>query len=48
MPERPNILFVTAEYICLRPGCYNDPNALTPILDSSAALILRAGAVLVR
>ena len=32
--QRPNILFITAEDICPNLGCYGDPNAVTPNLDS--------------
>jgi N-sulfoglucosamine sulfohydrolase len=35
--ERPNILFITAEDICPNLGCYGDPNATTPYLDSFAS-----------
>ena len=37
MPNRPNILFVTAEDICPNLGCYGDPNAITPNLDRFAS-----------
>jgi N-sulfoglucosamine sulfohydrolase len=36
-PERPNILWITAEDICPNLGCYGDPDAVTPNLDRFAA-----------
>ncbi len=35
-PERPNILWITAEDICSNLGCYGDPDAITPSLDRFA------------
>lgn len=36
IPQRPNILFITAEDISPNLGCYGDPNAVTPNLDRFA------------
>ena len=41
MPNKPHILFVTAEDISPHLGCYGDPNATTPNLDKFAAEGLR-------
>jgi arylsulfatase A-like enzyme len=35
--RRPNILWITAEDICPNLGCYGDPDAVTPNLDSFAS-----------
>ena len=40
-PERPNILWITAEDLSPRLGCYGDPVAETPVIDRLVAEGLR-------
>ncbi len=37
VPTRPNILFLVADDLATRLGCYGDPAAMTPNLDRLAA-----------
>lgn len=37
VPARPNILFLVADDLATRLGCYDDPAAMTPNLDRLAA-----------
>ncbi len=41
LPDRPNILWLVAEDMSPTLGCYGDPNAITPRIDSLAAEGLR-------
>lgn len=41
LPDRPNILWLVAEDMSPTLGCYGDPNAITPRIDSLAAESLR-------